>query len=596
MSKLRIAAVLTSMKLVNFRCFREHEFHFSSLNIAVGLNNAGKSTLAEALRIVSIASARLRTANYRPPPDWLTIPRNLEGFQFSLQNQQINFDNMFHRYGDPPATIKADFGDQGRLLIYVAGASKTHCVVYNAAGKVLKSRDASKNSRIPTLDALPQVGPVAAEETILTPAYIRGALSSRLAPIHFRNQINLLYELFPEFQRTVADTWHGLTVTELIHQGGELGSTLYLQVRDGDFVGEIGTMGHGVQMWLQTMWFLTRSRNTDTVVLDEPDVYMHADLQRKLIRFVRDRPGQVIVTTHSTEIMSEVAPEDILIIDKKLQTSKRADSLPAVQTVLTKLGSAQNIHLFRLWNAKRFLLVEGQELPLLQALQNILFPDSSSPIAGIPHASFGGWGGWRYALGSSIALANAAGSQIATYCLLDSDYHVKSQIEQIYSEFGQHRGQLHIWRKKEIENYMLNAAAITRAITSRLPRRSVAPSESELVTKLNAFAIGLKDELFDAVAQEFLSAERSLGAGGANKAARVAIEQRIESSGLLDCVSGKAVLQRLFDWAQGEFGVSLNSVSICRHIKAAEVDEELKGVLSAIEGASSLPQQAHAGF
>src|ERR1700688_1831583 len=229
MSKLRIAAVLTSMKLVNFRCFREHEFHFSSLNIAVGLNNAGKSTLAEALRIVSIASARLRTANYRPPPDWLTIPRNLEGFQFSLQNQQINFDDMFHRYGDPPATIKADFGDQGRLLIYVAGASKTHCVVYNAAGKVLKSRDASKNSRIPTLDALPQVGPVAAEETILTPAYIRGALSSRLAPIHFRNQINLLYELFPEFQRTVADTWHGLTVTELIHQGGELGSTLYLQ-------------------------------------------------------------------------------------------------------------------------------------------------------------------------------------------------------------------------------------------------------------------------------------------------------------------------------------------------------------------------------
>jgi hypothetical protein len=81
-----------------------------------------------------------------------------------------------------------------------------------------------------------------------------------------------------------------------------------------------------------------------------------------------------------------------------------------------------------------------------------------------------------------------------------------------------------------------------------------------------------------------------------NKAARVAIEQRIESSGLLDCVSGKAVLQRLFDWVQGEFGVSLNSVSICRHIKAAEVDEELKGVLSAIEGASSLPQQSHAGF
>lgn len=588
--------MLVAMKLINFRCFREHEFVFAPFNVCVGVNNAGKSTLAEALRIVALATARIKTSVFRQPPEWLTIPRSNEGFSFSLQGQQINFETMFHRYGEPPATIRADFGNSARLLIYVASATKTHCIVYGGTGKILKTREAAINAGFPTMDALPQVGPVAVEETILSPIYVRSAISSRLAPIHFRNQLNLLYELFPDFQHSVAESWHGLSVVELINHGGEQGKTLFLEIRDGDFVGEVGTMGHGVQMWLQTMWFLVRARKAATLVLDEPDVYMHADLQRKLIRSVHELNSQIIVTTHSTEIMSEVAPEDIMVIDKRLAESKRADSLPAVQTVLTRLGSAQNIHLFRLWSAKRFILVEGDDLRLLQAFQNVLFPESVAPIAAIPNASFGGWGGWSYALGSSSALANAAGSQIATYCLLDSDYHNQSQIEQVYKEFARYKGQVHVWCKKEIENYLLSSTPVTKAIVSKLPKRACPPTEVEVSSKLNEFAASLKDEMFDAVAQEFLSVNRGLGAAGANKMARTAIDARIQSAGLLACVSGKAVIQRLFSWVQTEFGASLNTLTICRQFTINNIDPEIKGVLTAIENAAPLPARSQAAY
>jgi AAA15 family ATPase/GTPase len=61
--------MLIALKLLNFRCFREHEFHFGMINVCVGSNNAGKSTLAEALRIVALATARIKTAVFRPPPD-----------------------------------------------------------------------------------------------------------------------------------------------------------------------------------------------------------------------------------------------------------------------------------------------------------------------------------------------------------------------------------------------------------------------------------------------------------------------------------------------------------------------------------------------
>jgi predicted ATPase len=149
------------------------------------------------------------------------------------------------------------------------------------------------------------------------------SLSSRLAPIHFRNQLNLLYDLFTDFQAAVESTWGGLRVVELTGQGGKPQGDLYLQIRDGDFVGEVSTMGHGVQMWLQTIWFLVRSRASDTLILDEPDVYMHADLQRKLIRYLRGLKKQVIVTTHSTEIMSEVSPEDVVVVDRDQPVSPR---------------------------------------------------------------------------------------------------------------------------------------------------------------------------------------------------------------------------------------------------------------------------------
>jgi hypothetical protein len=316
---------------------------------------------------------------------------------------------------------------------------------------------------------------------------------------------------------------------------------------------------------------------------------MHADLQRKLIRRVRELQSQAIVTSHSTEIMSEVAPEDILVIDKRFPESKRADSLPAVQTVLTRLGSAQNIHLFRLWSAKRFILVEGDDLRLLQAFQNVLFPDSAVPIAAIPNASFGGWGGWSYALGSSNALANAAGSQIATYCFLDSDYHNQSQLDHIYKEFARYRGHIHVWYKKEIENYLLSAPAVTKAIISKLPKRASPPTEEELGSKMIEFANSLRDEMFDAVSHEFLSENRSLGVAGANKLARSAIDARVQSAGLLACVSGKAVIHRLFGWVQSEFGASLNTLTICRHFTPNEIDPEIKGVLTAIENATALP-------
>ena len=60
---------------------------------------------------------------------------------------------------------------------------------------------------------------------------------------------------------------------------------------------------------------MSRLEITDQVILDEPDVYLHADLQRKLIRMAKRSRRPTIVATHSLEIISEVEPDNIIVIE-----------------------------------------------------------------------------------------------------------------------------------------------------------------------------------------------------------------------------------------------------------------------------------------
>lgn len=581
--------MLRSLKLLNFRGFKEHKLPFNHVTIVVGQNNAGKSTIVEALRLLALVAARYKNFSYHHPPKWLDLPQSQFGISTSLKNMEINFDSLFYRYSDPPSEITATFDNRSSISIYLGGEDKIHAVIKDTDGKVINSQTKARMLNIPPVSIMPQVGPVAPNETILSSDYVKSAMSSRLAPLHFRNQLNVLSDLIPEFQKVVEETWHGVKILELQGQGGLPRESLHLQVRNEDFVAEVAEMGHGLQMWLQTMWFLTRSREASTVILDEPDVYMHADLQRRLIRYLRDRYPQLIVATHSIEIMSEVEPDEILVVDRKRPKSSFAVSLPAVQRIVDTIGSVHNIHLARLWSAHCLILIEGDDLKILKQFQNILFPQSAQPFDAIPNMPIGGWGGWNYAVGSSMLLNNAIGESVMAYCILDSDYHTEIEIEKRKLEAKERNVNLHIWSKKEIENYLFVPTAIQRLIQSRIAKGTQPPTSKEISEQLGRIAMNMEDEVFDALSNELLSQKRSLGVGGANKEAREILKRKKEEpDGLLSIVSGKAVVSRLSEWSQTKFGVAFSPTAIVRSMRKSEVHPEMSSVIEAIESAKAL--------
>ena len=156
------------------------------------------------------------------------------------------------------------------------------------------------------------------------------------------------------------------------------------------------------------------------------------------------------------------------------------------------------------------ILVEGKDISLLKAAQDVLFPTSLQPVDTVPSMSIGGWGGWAYALGSAMLLKNAMNETITAYCILDSDYHTEDEIRERYVQATDRSVSLHIWSRKEIENYLLIPSLILRAIRAGLPARVSPPTEEEVLVALTEAAARFRDEIVDGFATEIISRDRKL--------------------------------------------------------------------------------------
>jgi hypothetical protein len=198
--------------------------------------------------------------------------------------------------------------------------------------------------------------------------------------------------------------------------------------------------------------------------------------------------------------------------------------------------------------------------------------------------SIGGWGGWNYAVGSNMFLENAAGEGITTFCILDSDYHTAEEIEARMKDAKDRGVQLHIWKRKEIENYLLVPQAIQRLLARSIVKNKTPPTLEDIIAQLDVIAQNLKDEVLDSLASAIQHRNRGMDAGTANKKARERIEQLWQTAdGRLSIISGKSALSALSQWGNHNFGASFSSLRVASELRSDEIDAEVKAVVSSIE-------------
>ncbi|MGH9521415.1 MAG: hypothetical protein ACRD3E_02650 [Terriglobales bacterium] len=300
-----------------------------------------------------------------------------------------------------------------------------------------------------------------------------------------------------------------------------------------------------------------------------------------------------MIATHSVEIMSEVTPDQVLIVDRGREEARFASDIPELQQFIRHVGGIHNLDLARILNNKRCLFIEGNEIGILKHFQNTLFPSSPVPIDSVAKSSIGGWGGWQYVVGSSMWLEeNTAG--VSVYCALDSDYYTAEQKRARREEAAKKSIRLMVWTKKEIENYLLVPAAIQRLISSRA--KSAGPSLDDVEKALDRFAEELKESVEFSICEQILVNKKAQGPWKREfleelEAAKKFVQENWETlDARLSIVSGKAVLSKLSKWAQDEFNVNINASSLAVALRPAELPRDVRAFLYAFENNEPIPE------
>ncbi|WP_438432917.1 ATP-dependent nuclease [Gorillibacterium sp. sgz500922] len=565
--------MIARVQFENYRCFKNSTMSFKDLTIIVGKNNAGKSTVVEALRMISSARNKASTTLYTEPPRSLGISASTRGFKINTDKLRIDLRGVIYFYEDVTAQITAFFKDNSKIIIFINSKVAFACI-YNQEGELITSQNKANLCNLSNINILPQIGLIKENEKMLTRNTIVGDKDTYLSSRHFRNEI-MLYKnyFFSDFCSLSENTWPGLRIRDLVEPSTD-NEYIFFSVEDAGFTSEIGLMGSGIQMWLQIIWFVCRSKDCDTIILDEPDVYMHPDLQRKLLKLIKRRFKQVIIATHSVEIISEVEPRNIIDIDKTSRKMSYAISKKGVQHIIDGLGSIHNVSLVRISNTKKCLFVEGKDIKILSKLHSKIYPDSDYSLELLPSVELGGWSRLDEAFGAAKLFHNETEDHVKCFCVIDRDYYPMVTINKQYKKAIECHLNLHIWSKKEIENYLIKPMMLFRL--TGLPISKFEEFNIQLSELLDSYRVSVTDQ----ISEQIHKLDRSKGIGKCNEEARTLIlEKWTNNDEKISLIGGKELISDINVWMKENYSKSCTLARMVRNIRAEEIDEEVKSVI-----------------
>lgn len=571
----------TSVLFHNYKALRRYSVSLSSFNILVGPNNSGKSTILGAFRILAEGMRRAASRN----PELLRL-RGTEGYGYSvpLDDLPVATENIFSDYDDSePARIEFRLSGGNKLELIFPEANRCFLVCRTKAAAVRSTSDFRREFRA-TVGFVPVLGPVEHEEQLYQREAARRALLTHRASRNFRNIWYHYKEDFDEFRNLIKSTWPGMDIErpEIDYSSGK--PRLRMFCPEERFPREIYWAGFGFQVWCQMLTFLVRSKGSSLLIIDEPDIYLHSDLQRQLVGILKSLPGDVILATHSTEIISEAEPGDLLVINKRASAAKRIKNPAQLQNVFGVLGSNLNPTLTQLAKSKRAVFVEGKDFQILAALANKLGMQSvanRSEFAVITSDGFNPQKVIDLAKGMEITL----GATVLKAVIFDRDYRSEREVDAVRVQLLKFAKVVHIHERKEIENYLLEGNALDRALKRRIEEHN---RRTDTKVKCEKHAQELIQEMSDAMKHK-VSAQFLARRAQAEKALNSALDPATITQRLLEefdaiwgnwsqrlkVLPGKELLAQLNQHLQDKYGVTLTPRAIVYAMRPEEVPADL---------------------
>jgi AAA15 family ATPase/GTPase len=571
-----------------FKAFRTFSLRLRQFNILVGPNNAGKSTVLAAFRILAMGlrKANARKAEIVNGPDGETF-----GYSVEFGTVSAAEENIYYNYDDSqPASVEFTLSNGNRLLLYFGDGGKCQLIAH--AGRPCHSIAAFRSEFNCPIGFSPILGPVDHNELLFDKEAARRALFNFTAARNFRNIWYHYPDMFEEFRSTLRRTWPGMDIEmpKVEYTTGK--PKLYMMCPEERIPREIFWAGFGFQVWCQMLTHLIQSKDRSLFLIDEPDIYLHSDLQRQLLGLLRDLGPDVLIATHSTEIITEAEPDDIVLIDKRRQTAHRIKDPSQLTGIFSLLGSSLNPILTQLAKTRRAVFVEGKDFQILGRFAqklSVIQVSTRANFAVVPVEGFNPQRIRNLKAGMELTL----GGSIMALAILDRDFRSDAEREAITSECKAFCNHITIHKRKEIENYLLVPSAIDRAAAKKVAdraKRSRTPQEylSNAGDLLEEFASDKKEY----VMAQYLAArriferttdKRTHEATYNESALRefTACWQGFDSR--MSLIPGKEAISHINQHFQSKYSISVTPSAIIDAMHLDEVPSEVRELIGVID-------------
>jgi len=577
--------LIKQLRLSSFKGFREFVVSFNAdVNVLVGPNNAGKTTIVNSMRL---CAALLDHARRRNPGD-STAKTFGRYWSYSItgaamEQAAFNDENIYHDFLRQAASVDLAFANGSSIRVEWP-ESDNPSPEYGFFHLTGPPRSSQRGTRLakelfPTIGVVPTLTPVEGGERLLTAKTVRANYTTRLASSHFRNQLWGVYEE-PDWASLLSFiTLHTPEISDLrmervTHNFREDYLDLYFRETRSGKERELTWAGDGLQVWLQVLFHLWRERNKECLILDEPDVYLHPDLQRRLVTVSRNLGSQIIIATHSVEVLNELGADSAIAINRALEGGVRFVGGDAIAELAGQVGSGLQLGLARALTRKVVLFVEGQDISILKLLAGRLGWVRFANEQGLAPIPMGGFSGWPNVSGFARVL-NRFGGGPKIVVLLDRDYRSDVAVQAIEAEIRKDNADVHIWDRKEIENYLLNAACIARV--SELPE----PEVNELMLEVAAEIE--KETLGKTLGRRQLDAPKSVDPTTVARAVLTEFASSWAGGGYLNLVGGKAYISHLNRKISAMKGKHISPHSLARNLQPEEIPVEVARFVQQIE-------------
>lgn len=192
-----------------FKAFDTFTLHLRQFNILVGPNNAGKSTILAAFRILAAAMRKASTRN----PEMIVGPRgNTFGYVIDLSAISVAEENIFYNYVDSEgATVTFKLSNGNELLLYFPQQGACF-LIPEVQGKSTRTTSSFRSNFNCQIGFVPILGPVEHHEPLFEKEAARLALFNYRAARNFRNIWYHYPEKFDEFRAALIQTWPGMDI------------------------------------------------------------------------------------------------------------------------------------------------------------------------------------------------------------------------------------------------------------------------------------------------------------------------------------------------------------------------------------------------